>query len=221
MLVHRRPRSAKDAPKTDRAGLEPATARLEGGCSIQLSYRSKAAILYFGGLILVGFFGGVGYAFLVMVECFVGLGGNFSGSLEVMGEACHALSRFRSFRQSKFYRTTPVSSFAQAGYVNAVAGFECSWSLEKLWAFLRRLERVLGKEPKAKEAPRLIDIDLLFYGDSVVYRQDLVVPHPKWHERLFVLAPLADVTDEVPLGLRVQELLARFKNPHGEMVWKI
>lgn len=74
--------------------------------------------------------------------------------------------------------------------------------------------------PKPKEAPRLIDIDLLFYGDTVLYSPELVVPHPRWHERLFVLAPLSDLVDTIklPFAISISELKSKFLNPHRESV---
>lgn len=116
------------------------------------------------------------------------------------------------------YRTSPVSLVPMRDFLNAVCGFECSLALEELWRELKGLERTLGKKPKPKNAPRLIDIDLLFYGETVYDARELKVPHPKWHERLFVLAPLSEIAQKVPFDLYVGEMLEKFSNPNGEQV---
>ncbi len=85
---------------------------------------------------------------------------------------------------------------------------------------MQEIESELEKVPKSKNAPRLIDLDLLFFGDTVYDSPELILPHPKWHERLFVLVPLADVTDTLPLGIDMGELLKKFLNPHNEQVIK-
>lgn len=123
-------------------------------------------------------------------------------------------------RCSPLYKTSAVSDIPQPPYLNAVVQFTCVLSCEALWDLLQKLEKNLGKMLKKKNEPRLIDLDLLFYGDLVFYSQKLVLPHPKWHKRLFVLAPLADLTDTIPLGLSIHEMLKKFSNPHNEKVEK-
>lgn len=158
---------------------------------------------------------------LGMNECFVGLGGNFSRSFFVVKDAfelIEGVDGVRDFRASKIYRTSPVSNIAQNDYFNAVCRFKCELPFMRLWEKLGKIEKKLGKTLKEKNAPRLIDLDLLFYGEMVYHSQTLTVPHPRWHERLFVLAPLAEVADILPFGIRMAELLEKFKNPHGEEV---
>jgi 2-amino-4-hydroxy-6-hydroxymethyldihydropteridine diphosphokinase len=156
-----------------------------------------------------------------MVDCYVGMGGNFSETLAAMRCCVAELKKeFTQFKLSRLYRTTPVSQMPQAPYLNAVCRFQTELAVELLWQKLQILEKSMGKERKPKDAPRLIDLDLLFYGSLVTATREWVIPHPRWHERLFVLAPLADVTEELPLegGGRLCELLSRFSNPHQESV---
>ncbi len=98
---------------------------------------------------------------------------------------------------SKFHETKPISNLDkpldQPNFINAVCRFECALSLYELFSFLEEVERKLGKKPKAKNAPRLIDLDLIFYGETVHRSSKLTVPHPRWKERTFVLKPLAEV----------------------------
>ena len=74
----------------------------------------------------------------------------------------------------------------------------------ELWEVMQSFERRIGKIPKPKNAPRLIDLDLLFYGGEMIYSPTLIVPHPRWHERLFVIAPLADLVDTLPFPLPIR-----------------
>lgn len=133
-----------------------------------------------------------------MIDCFIGLGGNFPATLEAMRKSIAALTNtpgIQKVRTSRLYQTAPVSDIAQPPFLNAACRFECELSLEELWKNLQAIEIGAGKHPKPKNAPRLIDIDLLFYGDRTLSSPDLTLPHPHWHERLFVIAPLADLVD--------------------------
>lgn len=158
-----------------------------------------------------------------MIECYVGLGGNFQKTLWAIKHVIAHLKKnvhIKKFKVSKLYRTSAVSDIPQEDYLNAVCRFETDLTLDALWEMLCSLERALGKKDKPKNAPRLIDLDLLFYGSTVTENEKLTVPHPRWHERLFVLMPLSDVTEEVPVsgGLSVKQLLERFLNPHQEKI---
>ncbi|MGA8164224.1 MAG: 2-amino-4-hydroxy-6-hydroxymethyldihydropteridine diphosphokinase [Waddliaceae bacterium] len=98
---------------------------------------------------------------------------------------------------SNFYQTIPASSIPQERYLNAVCRFKSSGNPKGIFDELERIERMLGKCPKPKEAPRIIDLDLLFFGIESYRGHGLTIPHPRWLERLFVLIPLLDLTDEV------------------------
>lgn len=156
-----------------------------------------------------------------MVDVYIALGGNQPNTLNTMRQVIAGLKKCRGiahFAYSRLYQTSPVSSIPQPDYLNAVCRFETQLPLEGLWDTLQNLEREVGKIPKSKESPRLIDIDLLFYGTEVGVFNDLIIPHPKWSERLFVLKPLADVTFKTPLGIDVNEIMKRFGNPHQEQI---
>lgn len=159
-----------------------------------------------------------------MVDCYIGMGGNFTKTFLVMRQVVVSLKNnkeIKKLKTSRLYRTTPVSMLAQPPYLNAVLRFETQMPIEKLWQLLCELEKSMGKKPKPKTHPRLIDLDLLFYGSLVSKTDTLTIPHPHWHDRLFVLAPLADVTDKIPLEetVCVQELLSNFTNPHHEKIF--
>jgi 2-amino-4-hydroxy-6-hydroxymethyldihydropteridine diphosphokinase len=161
-------------------------------------------------------------AFLgIMVDCYVALGGNLAGTLKTMRRVALRLERMEEIEEltfSRLYETSPVGVLEVGSYLNAVCRFQTKLAVKKLWELLQRLECEMGKVAKRREDPRLIDLDLLFYGAMSVNQADLIVPHPRWQERLFVLAPLADVTDRAPIGLEMKTILDQFCNPHQEMV---
>jgi len=158
-----------------------------------------------------------------MKSCFIGLGGNFENTLEIMEQALLLLSQTEGIFDlipSRLFRTSPVSDLPQPPFLNAVAKFDCSLPLLTLFNKLETLEIFLGKKKKEKNAPRLIDIDLLFYGQETFCNEKIIVPHPFWKRRLFVLAPLADLVDVIPFDplINVQEILREFSNVNQERV---
>jgi 2-amino-4-hydroxy-6-hydroxymethyldihydropteridine diphosphokinase len=131
---------------------------------------------------------------------FIGLGGNIGYSVAVINSALlhiAALPGVQDLKMSSFYRTAPVSDLPQADYVNAVCNFKTTMNPEELFKHLEKIEILHGKAAKPKNAPRILDIDLLFF-DSIRYTSDnLEIPHPRWKERLFVLIPLYDLTTTI------------------------
>jgi len=172
-----------------------------------------------------GIFSSFALSYLIMITCYVALGGNKRQTLTVMERALISLSAtdgIRNVETSRLYRTSAVSDLPQEDYLNAVARFHCSLPLPLLWGTLTTLEKSLGKEVKAKNSPRLIDLDLLFY-DSLRYQDEqLTLPHPRWQERLFVLTPLLDLTSELffeeKTVIDLFKLISLFPNPNHERV---
>ena len=158
-----------------------------------------------------------------MIDCYVGMGGNQEGTFQAMRQAFVRLRDENGISHcviSNLYSTSPVSAINQPFFLNAVCRFQTQLPLEVLGKRLQSLECALGKVPKPKNDPRLIDLDLLFYGPVISQTKEWIIPHPRWHERLFVLVPLSDVTEKAPIegGLSVKEIIARFSNPHQEKI---
>ena len=157
---------------------------------------------------------------------YVGLGGNIGDSVSTLKKAIEKMACFDGLKCSRFYRTTPVSPISQDDYVNAVCCFTTTLSPKKLLNELQKIEKYLGKTPKVKQAPRVIDLDILFYGTQYHKGQDLEIPHPRWSERLFVLVPLSDLTHELYVPdsqgkieqISLSEMLKIFSNIHSERV---
>jgi 2-amino-4-hydroxy-6-hydroxymethyldihydropteridine diphosphokinase len=113
--------------------------------------------------------------------------------------------------RSRLYRTPPWGVPDQPDFVNAVARIETSLPPRALLDALLGIETRAGRVRGARNGPRILDLDLLLYGDIELEESGLAVPHPHLHERAFVLLPLADVASdlEVPGRGRVSDLLAR------------
>jgi len=111
--------------------------------------------------------------------------------------------------RSRLYRTPPWGMVEQPDFINAAARLETTLAPRELLDALLAIETHAGRARGARNGPRILDLDLLLYGDRMIDQPDLVIPHPRLHERAFVLLPLADIALdlEVPGQGRVAELL--------------
>ena len=152
----------------------------------------------------------------------IGIGSNLGDAGRNCDLAIRAMTgdrRNRVIEVSPFYRTEPVGKKDQGWFVNAVAALETCRSPRELLDFLQTIEREMGRERREKWGPRIIDLDLLFYDDQVIQTEGLVIPHPRLHERRFVLAPLRDIAPDLRhplLNKPISELLAEL--PEGGKV---
>jgi 2-amino-4-hydroxy-6-hydroxymethyldihydropteridine diphosphokinase len=112
---------------------------------------------------------------------------------------------------STLRETDPVGITDQPRFLNGVAVLQTELAPRELLDVLLAVERRLGRERGRRWGPRTIDLDLLLYGDEVIDETGLTIPHPRLHERRFVLEPLADLAPElvVPGHGRVKDLLAK------------
>jgi len=145
------------------------------------------------------------------VTAYVGLGANLgdaSAALDAAEAALAALPGTRLAARSPRYRTAPVDATGP-DYLNAVAALDTELSAEALLGALHEIELRHGRERPYRNAPRTLDLDLLLHGEARIDSPHLVVPHPRLHERAFVLVPLADLAPDlvVPGQGRVRDLL--------------
>jgi len=125
---------------------------------------------------------------------FLGLGSNMGNRLTNLKAAVLNFSPQISVKKkSSVYETPPWGFVEQDAFLNQVIKAETYLEPEPLLRHLKRLETALGRVPNFQNGPRLIDIDILFFDDAVIDTPPLVVPHPRLHERAFVLVPLAEI----------------------------
>ncbi len=123
-----------------------------------------------------------------------GLGANLGDALSQLRRAVEALARTLSdVRTSSVYRTPPLGPGPQPEYFNAVVMGRTSRSPRETLRLALELEAAAGRTRPYPNAPRTLDVDILFHGSSVIHEGDLDVPHPRWSERAFVVVPLLDV----------------------------
>jgi len=147
------------------------------------------------------------------VCAFVGLGANLGNARATLESAVQALAGLphTQLRQcSSWYRSAPVDATGP-DFINAVARLETTLAAQDLLTRLIEIETRHGRERSHRNAPRTLDLDLLIYGDERIETPTLVVPHPRMHERAFVLAPLAELWPDgvVPGRGTVIDLLGR------------
>jgi len=151
---------------------------------------------------------------------FLGLGSNL-GDREAAIDGALARLGARGVRlraRSSTWLTEPVGGPPQGLFLNAAAAVETALAPAELLAAALAVEREMGRVRAERNGPRTIDVDLLLYGDRRVDEPGLSVPHPRLHERRFVLAPLAEIARDVvhpTLGLTIAELFDRCPDRSG------
>ena len=131
---------------------------------------------------------------------YIGLGSNLGDRRANLEAAVEALARepgVRVLRRSSLYETEPVGVADQPWFLNAALEIEAELAPGELLGTLKRIERQLGRRPGRRWGERLIDLDLLLYGEQPVAEPDLIVPHPEMWRRLFVLMPLAELAPDL------------------------
>ncbi len=145
------------------------------------------------------------------VDLYVGLGANLGDAADTLLHAADRLARtpgILNLRLSPLYRSAPVDS-SGPDYINAVAHARTALPPQAVLTLLQAIEQEHGRQRPYRNAPRTLDLDLLLYGDRRINEPTLIVPHPRMHERAFVLRPLADLAPGLILAQgRLEDLLA-------------
>ena len=134
-----------------------------------------------------------------MTLAYIGIGSNLDepqAQVERAFDELARLPRTRLSARSSLYRTAPVGYAAQPDFVNAVAELDTSLRARELLAELLAIEARHGRRRSFANAPRTLDLDLLLFGDLRIDEAHLVVPHPRMHERAFVLRPLVEIAPQ-------------------------
>jgi 2-amino-4-hydroxy-6-hydroxymethyldihydropteridine diphosphokinase len=140
---------------------------------------------------------------LATVNAWIGIGANIGedpvatvrNAIAALGKAPHC----RLQAQSSLYRTAAIGGEPQPDYINAVARIETALGPTLLLETLLAIEKSFGRTRSVQNAPRTLDLDLLIFSDRIIDQHGLVVPHPRMHERAFVLVPLAEINPELEI----------------------
>jgi 2-amino-4-hydroxy-6-hydroxymethyldihydropteridine diphosphokinase len=130
------------------------------------------------------------------IICYIGIGSNLGNALKNCQHAVESLSLAKGIeitRVSSFYKTEPVGIENQNLFINAVVEIKTALSARNLFQNLQNIEKDMGRKREVKGGPRIIDLDLLFYGREIIQDSDLIVPHPEIQRRRFVLEPLSEI----------------------------
>ena len=150
----------------------------------------------------------------IPVEAFVGLGANLENPMQQVSQAVTELGGIdhtRLLAASSLYRSDPVGYADQPHFINAVAKLQTRLSPHELLDALHVIENRHGRRRSVRNAPRTLDLDLLIYGVLVLQEEGLTLPHPRMHERAFVLMPLAELAPDASVPGRgpIAQLLAQ------------
>jgi 2-amino-4-hydroxy-6-hydroxymethyldihydropteridine diphosphokinase len=135
------------------------------------------------------------------VRAFLGLGSNLGDRLANLQRAVNLLGRpgLAIVKSSRVYQTDPVGGPPQPDYLNAVVEARTTQAPRALLDACLSVEREMGRQRKERWGPRIIDVDVLTYGREHVNETGLQIPHPRMHERGFVLVPLLELDEDPPL----------------------
>ncbi|RAP32326.1 2-amino-4-hydroxy-6-hydroxymethyldihydropteridine diphosphokinase [Candidatus Marinamargulisbacteria bacterium SCGC AG-414-C22] len=129
----------------------------------------------------------------------IGLGSNIGDKEGYLNNALEHLSQHDSVEVvavSGFSETKAESQVDQPHYINAAATIKTILNIREFFDLTCSIEQKLGRDSKGNKDPRTIDIDILFFNDSIISEDDLIVPHPLLHEREFVLVPLSEIAPQ-------------------------
>ncbi len=130
-------------------------------------------------------------------DCLIGLGSNVGCKAEYIHKAVEGMSRCGKIEHiSPLYQTQPWGNEDQDYFVNAVLCIQTSMSPWTLLKELELIENQIGKEKKEHWGPRRIDLDILYFGQKIIFEKSLIIPHPFLHLRNFVLVPMREIAAE-------------------------
>ncbi|MFH1800435.1 MAG: 2-amino-4-hydroxy-6-hydroxymethyldihydropteridine diphosphokinase [Candidatus Omnitrophota bacterium] len=156
-----------------------------------------------------------------MTRVYLGIGSNLGDRKSNFGFAAQELlvdDRIRELKRSPVYETEPVGGEEQPRYWNAVWSFVTDLSPQDLLQEMHELEARAGRQRITKNEARVLDLDILFYGDETCERKNCIIPHPRLHERAFVLVPFCDLAPEFihPVLKKTMRVLLSELNAKGE-----
>jgi len=148
-----------------------------------------------------------------MPICYLSFGSNLGKREEKIQSAFKELgnsSSIKLLKKASTYETIPVGPGKQSKYLNTVAKIRTDFAPLKLLEYIKQVELKLGRKKRIRWEPRQIDIDILFYGKEIIKSKLLTIPHPRLHDRDFVLRPLVEIAPSLRhpvLDKTIKELL--------------
>jgi len=155
------------------------------------------------------------------VICYIGIGSNLGQPAGQCIEAIRRIALTRDvalLRCSSLYRTEPGGLKNQGWFVNAVVEVRTVLPARTLLQALLQIEKEMGRVRETHWGPRIIDLDILLFGQEVVQEDDLIIPHPELHKRRFVLVPLNELASYAihpTFGVSIRGLLQRLQDDSG------
>lgn len=131
-----------------------------------------------------------------MVFCFLGAGSNLGNRRKNIKKALNYLKKTKGIKiekNSRIYETLPIGGPSQGKFLNAAIKIKTSLTPFSLLKALQKIEKDLGRKKSVRFGPRRIDLDILLFGNKVIKRKSLIIPHPRMFKREFVLRPLRDI----------------------------
>ncbi len=146
---------------------------------------------------------------------YIGIGSNIGDRQENISKAISLIKeKSKIIKISSIYETEPVGYKDQDRFLNLALMIRTESSPEELFGFLQSIERKMGRVKRIKNGPRIIDLDILFYDDEIINEENLKIPHPRLHERMFVLKPLMDISPDFAhpvLKKKIREMVLELK----------
>ncbi|MDH5680195.1 MAG: 2-amino-4-hydroxy-6-hydroxymethyldihydropteridine diphosphokinase [Spirochaetota bacterium] len=133
-------------------------------------------------------------------QLYIGLGSNLGNRLDYLQTATGLLAEsLGTLKLSSVYETAPVGYVNQNSFLNMAVSAETDLDISRIHAVTRQIEYILGRQRVVKWGPRIIDIDILLIGSLIYKSDDLEIPHPEMLKRRFVLEPLCEIDDSIPV----------------------